>query len=111
MATVPYVVFCFSKLKFYCPYLGTAELNGRVALVAQQPWILNRSVRNNVLFGSVYEAERYERTIYACALEPDLAVLPAGDLTEIGKCLVQARTHSRMHAHTRAIMCFSEAPL
>ncbi len=106
MATVPLfnkVVFCFSKLKFYCPYLGTAELNGRVALVAQQPWILNRSVRNNVLFGSAYEAERYERTMYACALEPDLAVLPAGDLTEIGKCLSKrARTHSRMHARTRA---------
>jgi ABC-type multidrug transport system fused ATPase/permease subunit len=41
--------------------------------------------RNNILFGNVNDQKRYDRIIKACSLEPDLAILPGGDETEIGE--------------------------
>ena len=35
----------------------------------------------NILFGSMYEKERYEATIEACALKPDLDMFDARDET------------------------------
>ena len=56
-----------------------------MAYVAQQPWIQNATVRDNILFGKSFDEERYNRVLDACALRPDLQILPAGDLTEIGE--------------------------
>jgi len=64
---------------------GVVTVVGRVAYAAQQPWILNASVRDNILFGAPYDPMRYWEVVRACALEPDLAVLAAGDRTEIGE--------------------------
>ncbi len=61
------------------------NFQGRVAYVSQQAWIQNLTLRDNVLFGSPYDEERYNKVINSCALRPDLDVLPAGDLTEIGE--------------------------
>ena len=41
--------------------------------------------RDNVLFGSDYDAERYKTVLDACALTSDLDQLPAGDMTQIGE--------------------------
>jgi len=60
-------------------------LQGSVAYVAQQAWIQNLSLRDNILFGAPYDEERYHTVIEACALQPDLDILPAGDMTEIGE--------------------------
>lgn len=54
---------------------GDASLNGSVAYVPQQAWILNATVRNNILFGTEMQQNRYKKVIYSCALEPDLAIL------------------------------------
>lgn len=35
--------------------------------------------------GREYEIERYDRVLEACALKPDLNLLPAGDMSEIGE--------------------------
>ena len=64
---------------------GEVEVNGRVGYVAQQSWIQNQSLRNNILFGRQYEHEKYETIIQACSLKRDIALLPASDLTEIGE--------------------------
>ena len=48
-------------------------------------WIQNGKFRDNVLFGSEFDKKKYVETITACQLEPDLAIMPAGDLTEIGE--------------------------
>eukprot|EP00741_Cyanophora_paradoxa_P022691 tig00021494_g21913.t1 len=64
---------------------GEARVAGRVALVAQQAWIVNATLRENVLFGEPYDEGRYRRTLAACALERDIAALPGGDQTEIGE--------------------------
>jgi ABC-type multidrug transport system fused ATPase/permease subunit len=64
---------------------GYAKTVGRIAYVPQQSWILNATLRDNILFGLEYDKVRYDRVIAASGLEPDLAILPAGDLTEIGE--------------------------
>lgn len=56
-----------------------------MAYVAQQAWIQNLSLHDNILFGATYDEQRYHRVIEACALQPDLDILPAGDMTEIGE--------------------------
>lgn len=38
-----------------------------------------------MLFGNPRDSARYKQVISACALEPDIQVLPAGDMTEIGE--------------------------
>ena len=64
---------------------GSVILRGSVSYCAQEPWIRNASLRENILFGSPFDPDRYERILEACALEPDIAALPAGDQTEIGE--------------------------
>ncbi|XP_065826757.1 multidrug resistance-associated protein 1-like [Oscarella lobularis] len=64
---------------------GSVTLKGSVAYASQQAWIQNATLRENILFGLPYDPEKYNRTIDVCALEPDLDVLPGGDMTEIGE--------------------------
>ncbi|KAJ2451289.1 hypothetical protein EV183_003698 [Coemansia sp. RSA 2336] len=56
-----------------------------VAYVAQEAWLRNATIRENILFGEPYDAQRYESVLRACALKPDLRILRAGDATEIGE--------------------------
>ena len=46
---------------------------------------MNATLKENVLFGQPRDTERYKHVISACALDPDIEVLPAGDMTEIGE--------------------------
>ncbi|KAI1321343.1 Multidrug resistance-associated protein 1 [Mortierella claussenii] len=64
---------------------GSLQISGTIAYVPQQAWIINATLRDNILFGNDYQEERYRHILFACGLEPDLAILPAGDLTEIGE--------------------------
>ncbi|KAJ3391487.1 hypothetical protein HDU84_005862 [Entophlyctis sp. JEL0112] len=60
-------------------------VRGTIAYVPQTPWIVNATLRENIVFGSAYEERRYREVVEACGLEPDLRVLPSGDLCEIGE--------------------------
>ncbi|KAF8844780.1 P-loop containing nucleoside triphosphate hydrolase protein [Paxillus ammoniavirescens] len=64
---------------------GEVVLSGSVAYAAQNPWILSATVRDNILFSHEYDEVFYNMVIEACALKADLAVLPNGDLTEVGE--------------------------
>lgn len=64
---------------------GRVNVYGNIALVSQQAWIQNSTLRNNVLFGNSFDEVFYNKVIEACALIADLKMLPAGDLTEIGE--------------------------
>ncbi|KAF7558692.1 hypothetical protein G7046_g5461 [Stylonectria norvegica] len=64
---------------------GSVEVSGTVAYVAQQTWILNATVKENIIFGYRYDADFYEKTIMACALMDDFAQLPDGDETVVGE--------------------------
>ncbi|KAG0378501.1 hypothetical protein BGX24_003626 [Mortierella sp. AD032] len=66
-------------------YRGSVRLHGRMAYVPQQAWILNDTVRGNILFGNTFDQIRYDLVLMACGLLPDMEMLPAGDKTEIGE--------------------------
>jgi len=56
-----------------------------VSYVAQEAWLRNDTIRNNILFGEEYDEARYKKVLQVCALVPDLDILIAGDQTEIGE--------------------------
>lgn len=64
---------------------GEVVLSGSVSYAPQNPWILSASVRDNILFSHEYDETFYNLVVEACALGQDLAVLPQGDLTEVGE--------------------------
>ncbi|XP_072661820.1 ATP-binding cassette sub-family C member 2 [Canis lupus baileyi] len=64
---------------------GHITIKGTIAYVPQQSWIQNGTIKDNILFGSELDEKRYQQVLEACALLPDLEVLPGGDLAEIGE--------------------------
>ncbi|XP_028254087.1 multidrug resistance-associated protein 1-like [Parambassis ranga] len=64
---------------------GFVSIEGSVAYVPQQAWVQNATLKDNILFGEERKESWYHRVLEACALLPDLDILPAGDSTEIGE--------------------------
>ncbi|KAJ1727396.1 ATP-binding cassette glutathione S-conjugate transporter ycf1, partial [Coemansia biformis] len=64
---------------------GRGKVTGRVAYLEQSPWIMNDTMRANILFGREYDAELFGQVIHACALTEDIARWPDADLTVIGE--------------------------
>ncbi|CDH53089.1 multidrug resistance-associated protein 1 [Lichtheimia corymbifera JMRC:FSU:9682] len=64
---------------------GNVTLRGSVAYVPQQPWVMNATLRDNIVFGHRWDPEFYDRVLEACSLKSDIAILSAGDQTEIGE--------------------------
>ena len=64
---------------------GEVVVRGRIAYVAQQPWVMNASVKENIVFGHRWDSSFYNQTIEACALLDDFRQLPDGDQTEVGE--------------------------
>eukprot|EP00301_Raphidiophrys_heterophryoidea_P001087 c10543_g1_i1.p1 GENE.c10543_g1_i1~~c10543_g1_i1.p1 ORF type:complete len:1410 (-),score=317.84 c10543_g1_i1:416-4645(-) len=64
---------------------GRVRVGGKAAYVPQQAFIFNDTVKNNITFGVDLEEEKYRAIIKACALEQDIAMLPAGDNSEVGE--------------------------
>ncbi|OAA72657.1 ABC transporter [Akanthomyces lecanii RCEF 1005] len=56
-----------------------------VAFASQRPWLQARSLRDNILFTSTYNATKYRQVIKACCLDVDLEELTGGDETNIGE--------------------------
>lgn len=64
---------------------GEVVVRGKIAYVAQQPWIRNASVRENIIFGHRWDPQFYNKAVQACALADDFRQLPDGDQTEVGE--------------------------
>ncbi len=64
---------------------GMVRKDGSVAYVAQQAWIQNLTLRDNILFGKPFSQQAYKRIIDSCSLKADLKILMHGDATEIGE--------------------------
>lgn len=61
------------------------EVNGRVSYASQIPFVLNATVRDNILFGEPYDEDLYDRVLDACCLKSDIEQFHFGDMTEIGE--------------------------
>ncbi|KAK9772947.1 hypothetical protein SCAR479_10457 [Seiridium cardinale] len=55
-----------------------------MAYCAQQPWLENGTVRDNIIGVDSYERSWYNRVVLACGLDPDIASLPKQDHTQVG---------------------------
>jgi len=64
------------------PETGLAET---CAYVSQQAWLVNASIKDNILFSAPFDEQRYKDVIVACALEHDLEILDNGDETLVGE--------------------------
>lgn len=64
---------------------GEVILGAHRAFCPQYAWIQNATLRDNILFGKEMDDEWYRDVIKACALQPDLDMLPNNDMTEIGE--------------------------
>ncbi|EKM50357.1 uncharacterized protein PHACADRAFT_263609 [Phanerochaete carnosa HHB-10118-sp] len=64
---------------------GEVQLNGSVSYAPQNPWIMSATIRDNIVFSYEYDEVFYDMVLDACALRPDLALMPQGDMTEVGE--------------------------
>jgi len=68
------------------PTSGQVSLSSQnVAVVPQSCWILNTTVRENIVFGRPFDQSRYRNVLSAAGLERDITLLPGGDQCEIGE--------------------------
>ena len=56
----------------------------RISYASQDPWIMNGTIRDNIIFYGNYDEKRYKQVINACQLDKDFENLKYGDLTEVG---------------------------
>lgn len=63
---------------------GSVAIAGSMALVSQQAWIQNATVRENILFTKSFDKEKYDHVVETCCLKPDFEIMTNGDLTEVG---------------------------
>ena len=88
------------------PATGLTE---SVAYCAQQAWLVNDTIKQNILFASPYDEERYNSVIDACALRRDLEVLDSGDATLVGeKGIVVSGGQKQRISLARALYCSSK---
>ncbi|KAI9650783.1 Transporter of the ATP-binding cassette (ABC) [Ciborinia camelliae] len=61
------------------------QIKNKIAYCAQQAWLLNDTVKQNILFASPWDEDRYRQVISCCALETDFAIFDRGDSTLVGE--------------------------
>lgn len=81
-----------------------------IGYVPQQPWIQNKTLRDNILFGKQFEIRKYYKIQRACELKADVAILPAGDQTEIGEKGISL-SESQKQRLSLARSCYADADL
>jgi ABC-type multidrug transport system fused ATPase/permease subunit len=66
-------------------YQGSVVVNAKIYYITQQPWAFTASIRQNIIFGSEYEPEKFNKIIEVCSLKKDLELLPLGENTLVGE--------------------------
>ncbi|XP_067128842.1 ATP-binding cassette sub-family C member 4-like [Centruroides vittatus] len=64
---------------------GEVLIKGKIAYASQEAWVFNATIRDNILFGEVYEEQKYRKVLHITALEKDISRFPKGDLTIVGE--------------------------
>lgn len=91
---------------------GYVVVKGSVAYVPQQAWVQNATLKDNIIFGREMNESRYKRVIEACALLPDIEILPTGDRTEIGEKGVNLSGGQKQRVSlARAVYCNADVYL
>ncbi|GME72101.1 unnamed protein product [Ambrosiozyma monospora] len=64
------------------PITGLTE---SAAYCAQTAWLLNGTIKDNIVFAAPFNKKRYNDVLDSCGLRHDLEILEGGDETEIGE--------------------------
>lgn len=64
---------------------GTMSVDGVVSYAAQEAWLFEGTIRQNIVFIEDYDERRYREVVKVCALERDFKSLPYGDSTVVGE--------------------------
>jgi ABC-type multidrug transport system fused ATPase/permease subunit len=59
--------------------------NGSLSYASQSPWIVNGTIRDNIVMGRYFDYERYKTVLQVTGLVKDLQTFDGKDLTEIGE--------------------------
>uniref|UniRef100_A0A336LPK6 ABC-type xenobiotic transporter n=1 Tax=Culicoides sonorensis TaxID=179676 RepID=A0A336LPK6_CULSO len=62
----------------------TDDIEGGFGYVSQSAWLQRGTIRDNIIWGSLYDESRYKAIISCCALQEDLEAL-GGDKTGVGE--------------------------
>ena len=65
---------------------GTVTCQGTLVYVPQIAWVFSGTIRENILFGQSYNADKYNSILNSCALMKDVQQLPDYDKTVVGEC-------------------------
>lgn len=60
-------------------------LTATTAYCSQSAWLLSDTIKENILFGAVYDEARYTAVLVACVLDRDLTQFELGDETGVGE--------------------------
>lgn len=84
------------------------HLTESIAYCAQQAWLANDTIKQNILFAAPLDESRYKYVIAACALERDLEILDSGDSTLVGeKGITLSGGQKQRISLARALYCNS----
>ena len=64
---------------------GSVNYFGKFAYVSDSPWVFPGTIRDNIIFGLLYNERKYNKIIEACQLKKDFDNFPEHDLTRIGE--------------------------
>ncbi|ESO07545.1 hypothetical protein HELRODRAFT_110482 [Helobdella robusta] len=64
---------------------GSMAIHGTIGYVGQEPWIINDTFKENILFGNIYNEKKYNEVIDQCCLQMDLLALPMKQDTVLGE--------------------------
>ena len=84
------------------------HLTESIAYCAQQAWLANDTIKQNILFAAPLDESRYRSVIAACALERDFEILDGGDSTLVGeKGITLSGGQKQRISLARALYCNS----
>lgn len=64
---------------------GSVKKHGKIAYVPQEAFMMNETIRENIIGGEEWDVDRYNEILDICELRPDLEVLEGYDMTQIGE--------------------------
>ena len=73
----------FEHLNSYNKDNSYSYINGSISYASQLPFIINDTIKNNILFFNEENTERYQHVLTICQLTQDLETFPGRDFTEI----------------------------
>ncbi|XP_045532531.1 ABC transporter C family member 13 [Pieris brassicae] len=82
--------------------IQVAENLNSFGYVAQQPWLVRGTIRDNILFGKPYDESKFRSVVEACALTEDLNILGWNAYVGEGGCTLSGGQRARI-ALARAV--------